>query len=70
MDLLVCKESIGIKWVSKAKFNEQGKVEKHKVRLVAKRCPQEPDIDYEETFSHVARLDIVRVVLAIAAQNQ
>ena len=63
------KTSTGDKWVYKTKFNEKGKVERHKSRLVAKGFAQQPSVDCGETFTPVARLDIVIVVLEVAAQN-
>ena len=30
-------KKIGVKWIYKTKFNENGKIEKHKARLVAKK---------------------------------
>ena len=64
------KKSIGVKWVYKTKLNEKGQFEKHKARLVAKGFSQQPGTDYGETFSQVVRLDIVRTLLAIAAQHK
>jgi hypothetical protein len=63
------KDVIGVKWVYKTKYNDDGKVEKHKARLVAKGFTQQPGIDYNETFSPVARLDTIRMVLSIIAQK-
>ena len=40
VDLLVGKTSIRVKWVYNTKFNEKGKVEKHKAILVAKGFSQ------------------------------
>jgi hypothetical protein len=51
-------------------LNADGEVKKYKERLVAQGFSQQPDIDYNETFSPVARIDTVRMVLAIAAQNR
>jgi hypothetical protein len=62
--------SIGVKWVYKTKLNAEGEVEKYKARLVAQGFSQRPDIDYNETFDPVARIDTMRMVLAIAAQNR
>jgi hypothetical protein len=64
------KTSISIKWVYKTKLNEKGKIEKNKAKLVAKGFSQQPDIDYGEKFSPVARLDTVRTLLAIATQHK
>ena len=69
IDVPVVKASIGVKWVYKTKFNEKGKVERHKSRLVAKGFSQQPNVDYGVTFTPIERLDIVRPVLAVASQN-
>jgi hypothetical protein len=44
-------------------------VVRHKARLVAKGYMQRADIDYDEVFAPVARLDSVRVLLAIAVHH-
>jgi hypothetical protein len=64
------KKSIGVQWVYKTKLNAYGEVEKYKARLVAQGFSQQPSIDYNETFAPVARIDTVRMVLAIASQNR
>jgi len=56
--------------VYKTKFNEKGKVERQKVRLVEKWFAQQLGIEYEETFSPLARLDTVREVLGVAAKKK
>jgi hypothetical protein len=63
------KKPIGLKWVFKQKRNSEGDVVKHKARLVAKGYVQKHGVDYEEVFAPVARLDTVRVLLALAANQ-
>ncbi|GJT82606.1 retrovirus-related pol polyprotein from transposon TNT 1-94 [Tanacetum coccineum] len=62
------QKAIGVKWVYKAKKNAKGEVEKYKARLVAKGYKQKHGIDYEEVFAPVARLETIRMIIAIAAQ--
>lgn len=50
----------------KLKKDSNGKVVKHKARLVIKSYVQRQDIDFEELFAPVARLDIIQVILALA----
>lgn len=62
--------AIGLKWVFKIKRDENGKVVRHKARLVAKGFVQRAGIDYDEVFAPVARLESVRVMLALAAHGK
>ena len=57
------------KWVYKVKRNAQGDVIKNKARLVAKGYSQKQGIDYEEVFAPVARLETIRLIISMVAQN-
>jgi hypothetical protein len=62
------KDVIGTKWVYKTKYKSDGTIDKYKARLAAKDYAQNERIDYTEKFSLVAKLDTIRMVLALAAQ--
>ena len=58
---------IGCKWVYKRKRGYNGKVKTFKARLVAKVHTQRESIDFEETFSLVAMLKSIRILLSTVA---
>ena len=58
---------IECKWIYKKKSDADGNVTVYKARLVAKDFRQIQGVDYDETFSPVAMLKSVRILLAIAA---
>ncbi|GKB38936.1 retrovirus-related pol polyprotein from transposon TNT 1-94 [Tanacetum coccineum] len=60
------KTIIGSKWVFKNKKNEQGTIIRNKARFVAQGYKKEEGIDYDETFSPVARLEAVIIFLVYA----
>ena len=60
-------KAIECKWVFKKKTDVDGNVHIYKARLVAKGFRQIQGVDYDETFSPVAMLKSIRIVLAIAA---
>jgi hypothetical protein len=60
---------IGLKWVFKQKKDEFGAVIKNKAHLVTKGYEQQADIDFNEVLASVARMESVRLVLALAADE-
>ncbi|GJR10264.1 retrovirus-related pol polyprotein from transposon TNT 1-94 [Tanacetum coccineum] len=57
---------IGAKWVFRNKLDENVFVSRNKARLVAQGYNQQDDIDYDETYALVARLQSIRILLAYA----
>jgi hypothetical protein len=64
--LLKDKKEIGCKWVCNVKHNANGFVNKYKARLVAKGYAQIYGIDYEETYSPIAKMMTIRTMNVIA----
>lgn len=69
VDLPLNVKPIGLKWVFKLKRNSDGTINKHKARLVAKGYVQKHGIDFDEVFAPVARIETVRLIIALAASN-
>ncbi|GAB2270443.1 hypothetical protein Dimus_038847 [Dionaea muscipula] len=71
-ELVECLTSIkliGSKWVYSVKLKSDGSLDRYKARLVALGNCQEYGINYEETFAPVAKLTIVRILLALVASQ-
>jgi hypothetical protein len=57
---------VGTKWVFRNKQDEHGVVTRNKAQLVAKGYPQVEGLDFGETYTPVARLKSIHILLAYA----
>ena len=67
LDLPDDRQAIENKWIFKKKTDADGNVTIYKARLVAKGFRQVQGVDYDATFSPIAMLKSIRIMLAIAA---
>ena len=63
---LVDKLVVGSRWIYKVKQDGDGSVEKYRAIFVAWGFSQIEGIDYDETFSPVARYSSIRSILALS----
>ena len=69
VDLPPGRKLVQCKWVYKRKFTADDSPLKYKSRLVAKGYSQVHGIDYNETFAPMAKMDSIKLALAIAASK-
>jgi hypothetical protein len=62
------KSVIGSRWIYKIKHAADGNIGKFKARFVAKGFSQKEEVDYDETFSPVARYTSIRAVISLATE--
>ena len=64
------KQPIGVKWVYRTKLNADGSINKYKARLVVMGYAQVLGVNFSETFSLVACLDTIRMLLVLTTQKR
>jgi hypothetical protein len=61
--------NIGCKWIFKKKLRSDGTMEKYKAKLVPKGFTQKERDDFFDTYSPVAQISTIRVLLALLAPH-
>ncbi|GJY65714.1 retrovirus-related pol polyprotein from transposon TNT 1-94 [Tanacetum coccineum] len=72
LELVPCPDKImliKLKWIFKVKIDEFDGVLKNKARLVAQGFKQEEGINFEESFTPVARIEAIRIFIANVAHK-
>ena len=69
VDLPAGAKAIGLKWIFKIKRNANGSINKYKARLVAKGYIQRHGVDFDEVYAHVARIETIRFLIALASSR-
>jgi hypothetical protein len=63
-----CKP-VGCNWVLKKKLRPDGTIDKYRARLVAMGYSEKEDEDFLDTYSPIARLTTIRVLLSLPASH-
>nr|GEY23452.1 Gag-Pol polyprotein [Tanacetum cinerariifolium] len=69
VDRPLCKNVINMKWLWKNKRDEENIVIRNKSRLVAKGYAQKEEVDFEESFAPVARLEAIQLFISYATHK-
>jgi hypothetical protein len=60
---------VGCKWVFKKKLRSYGTIDKYKARLVAKSYTQKKCEDFFDTYSLIARLTTICILLSLIVSH-
>ena len=64
------RKCVRCKWVYRTKYASYGSVERHKALLFSKGFTQVEGIDYNETFSPVAKMNSIPLTLVLFASHK
>lgn len=62
-------KTIDSRVVLRNKYKQDGTLDRRKARLVAKGFAQRPGIDFDSTFAPVARIESIRIMMALAVEK-
>ena len=61
------KSVVTLRWIYKIKHVADGSIEKYKARFLACGFSQKEGVDYDETFTPVARYTSIRVIISLVS---
>jgi len=61
------RKAIRVRWIYRVKYDKKGVIKQYKARIVALGYQQIYGVDYSETYSQVARLTSLRILMAISS---
>lgn len=62
------KKVVKLKWIFKTKYHPDGRIQTHKACLVTRGYTQEAGVDFDEIYAPITRMEIMRLLLALATQ--
>ena len=63
------KKEVSCRWIYKVKYQSNGTLDQYKTSFVAKGYTQTYEIDYEETFTPMAKMNTIRIILSLVERS-